>query len=141
MEKMDCVGHVQKQMETAPCNLKMQYRGQKMADGKYIGLTDKVINSLQNYYGDAICSNKGNVQRKLKVLSLGASGRWQTPPARSMITKTLCQMPLYGYSVRFILGLDVSHFWTNDTLKTLSKRCTLLCRSFAQKNSSWARLG
>ena len=58
VEKMDCVGHVQKRMGTALRNLKLQYRGQKLADGKTIGgagrLTDKTINSLQNYYGDGI---------------------------------------------------------------------------------------
>ena len=70
VEKMDCVGHVQKRMGTALRNLKSQYRGQKLADGKTIGgtgrLTDKVINSLQNYYGDAIRRNKGDVQAMMK---------------------------------------------------------------------------
>ena len=66
VEKMDCVGHVQKRMGTALRNLKVKCRGKKLADGKTIGgtgrLTDKVINSLQNYYGDAIRRNKGDVQ-------------------------------------------------------------------------------
>ena len=48
VEKMDRVGHIQKRMGTALRNLKSQYRGQKLADGKTIGgtgrLTDKVIN-------------------------------------------------------------------------------------------------
>jgi hypothetical protein len=50
----------------------MQYSGQKLADGKTIGgagqLTDKVIKSLQNYYGDAIRRNKGNVQAMTKAV-------------------------------------------------------------------------
>ena len=33
VEKMDCVGHVQKRMGTALRNLKQQYRGQKLSDG------------------------------------------------------------------------------------------------------------
>ena len=70
VEKMDCVGHVQKRMGTALRNLMVQYRGQKLADGKTIGgagrLTDKMINSLQNYYGDAIRKNKGDVQAMMK---------------------------------------------------------------------------
>ena len=53
-------------------NLKVQYRGQKLADGKTIGgtgrLTDKVINSLQNYYGDAIRKNKGDVRAMMKAV-------------------------------------------------------------------------
>ena len=72
MQKMDCVGHVQKRMGTALRNLKVQYRGQKLADGKTIGgsgqLTDKVINSLQNYYGDAIRRNKGDLQAMMKAV-------------------------------------------------------------------------
>ena len=70
--QMDCVGHVQKRMGTALRNLKTQYRGQKLADGKTIGgagrLTDKVIDSLQNYYGDAIRRNKGDVQAMMKAV-------------------------------------------------------------------------
>ena len=72
VEKMDCVSHVQKRMGTALRNLKTQYRGQKLADGKTIGgvgrLTDKAINSLQNYYGNAIRRNKGDVQAMMKAV-------------------------------------------------------------------------
>ena len=71
VEKMDCVGHVQKRMGPALRNLKVQYGGE-LADGKTIGgagqLTDKVINSLQNYYGNAIQSNKGDVQAIMKAV-------------------------------------------------------------------------
>ena len=45
-------------MGTALRNLKVTHRGRKLDDGKTIGgagrLTDALINSLQNYYGDAI---------------------------------------------------------------------------------------
>ena len=71
VEKLDCVGHVQK-MGTALRNLKVQHRGQKLADGKTIGgaggPTNKVINSLQNYYGDAIQQNKRDVQAMMKAV-------------------------------------------------------------------------
>ena len=71
IEKTDCVGHIQKRMGTALHNLKMQYKGQKLADGKTIDgtgrLTDKVINSLQNY-GDAIRRNKGDLQAMTKAV-------------------------------------------------------------------------
>ena len=58
VEKFDCVGHVQKRLSTALRNLKVQHCRQKLSDGKTIGgagrLTDSLINSLQNYYGNAI---------------------------------------------------------------------------------------
>ena len=66
VEKLNCVGHVQKCLGTAPRNLKVTYRGRKLDDGKTIGgagrLSDGLINSLQNYYGDAIQQNKGDLQ-------------------------------------------------------------------------------
>ena len=72
VEKMDCVGHVQKRMETALRNLKVQHRGQKLSDGKTIGgagrLTDRLINTLQNYYGDAIRRNKGDLEQMMKAV-------------------------------------------------------------------------
>ena len=72
VQKCDCIGHVQKRMGTALRNLKVTYRGKKLADGKTIGgqgrLTDSLINSLQNYYGDSIRRNKGNVQGMMKAV-------------------------------------------------------------------------
>ena len=72
VEKCDCVGHVQKRMGTALRNLKTKYRGQKLADGKTIGgvgrLTDARMNSLQNYYGDAIRRNKGDLEGMIKAV-------------------------------------------------------------------------
>jgi hypothetical protein len=47
-----------------------QYRGQKLSDGKTTGgqgrLTNSLINSLQDYYGDAIRRNKGNLEQMNK---------------------------------------------------------------------------
>ena len=72
VEKLDCVGHVQKRLGTALRNLKSKYRGQKLSDGKTIGgagrLTDSLINYLQNYYGSAIRSNKGNLELMVKAV-------------------------------------------------------------------------
>ena len=57
-------------MGSALRNLKTKYRGQKLADGKTIGgvgrLTDARINSLQNYYSDAIRRNKGDLDGMAK---------------------------------------------------------------------------
>ena len=70
--KSDCIGHVQKRMGTALRNLKSSYRGKKLFDGKTIGgqgrLTDQLINSLQNYYGDALRRNKGDVDAMVKAV-------------------------------------------------------------------------
>lgn len=63
--KEECVGHVQKRMGTSLRELKRRSRGKKLADGKGIGdagrLTDKAIDSMQNYYGNAIRRNKGDL--------------------------------------------------------------------------------
>ena len=70
--KLDCVGHVQKRLGTALRNLKTSYRGRKLDDGKTIGgagrLTDQLINSLQNYYGDAIRSHKDDLPGMAKAV-------------------------------------------------------------------------
>ena len=55
--KKDCVGHIQKRMGIALRRLKDDHKGEKLLDGKTIGgqgrLSIGLINSLQNYYGDA----------------------------------------------------------------------------------------
>ena len=59
-------------MGTALHELKKQHRGQKLSDGKTIGgagrLTDSVINSLQNYYGDAIRRHTGDLPGMMKAV-------------------------------------------------------------------------
>ena len=37
VQKLDCIGHVQKRLGTALRNLETQYKVQKLADGKTIG--------------------------------------------------------------------------------------------------------
>ena len=72
VEKIDCIGHAQKRMGTALRKLKDQYKGQKHSDGKTIGgkgrLTKVLISTLQNYYGDAIRRNKGDIQGMLRAV-------------------------------------------------------------------------
>ena len=45
---------------------KSKNRGRKLSDGKTIGgkgrLTDNIVNSIQNYYGQTIRSNIGNLK-------------------------------------------------------------------------------
>ena len=60
VEKLDCVGHVQKRMGKHLMNLKSTTKG-KLADGKSIGgqgrLTEVRIKRIQRYYGLAIRQN------------------------------------------------------------------------------------
>lgn len=60
VEKMDCVGHVQKHMGKHLMNLKATTKG-KLEDGKTIGgcsrLTENKIKQIQLYYGLAIRQN------------------------------------------------------------------------------------
>ena len=67
IEKLECVGHIQKRMGGRLLKLKKEMRGKKLADGKTLGgqgrLTDKEIHNLQIYYGKAIRGNKGNVKK------------------------------------------------------------------------------
>ena len=61
VEKEECVGHIQKRMDTALRTLKRKNKGIKLADDKVISgrgrLTDVIIDSMQNYYGQAIRNN------------------------------------------------------------------------------------
>jgi len=68
IEKLECVGHVQKRMGTCLRNLRKSQKGKKLIDSK-LGqislsgkgkLTDKAINLFQNYYGMAIRQNVDN---------------------------------------------------------------------------------
>lgn len=65
IEKVECVGHVQKRMGTRLRKLKKNYIGKKLKDGKGIGganrLTDNQIDQIQVYFGNAIRGNKNDV--------------------------------------------------------------------------------
>lgn len=72
IEKLECIGHVQKRMGTRLRNLVAQKRGEMLSDGKKLSgkkrLTKKVINALQNYYGMAIRQNVNNVYAMKKSI-------------------------------------------------------------------------
>ena len=65
VEKEECIGHIQKRMGTGLRDIVKCNKGKKLTDGKGIQgrnrLTQKRINSLQTYYGKAICANVGNI--------------------------------------------------------------------------------
>ena len=59
--KEECVGHIQKRLGTALRKYKITMKGKKLKDGKTVGgkgrLTDKVIDRMQNFFGQAIRNN------------------------------------------------------------------------------------
>eukprot|EP00795_Rhopilema_esculentum_P014808 gene14808-5915_t len=56
----ECVGHVQKRLGTALRRYKLNMKGKKLTD---IGpLTDKVVDKMQNLYGQAIRKNSANLE-------------------------------------------------------------------------------
>ena len=65
IDKKECVGHVQKRMGTRLRNLRQEKKGVVLSDNKKImgkgRLTDKAVNTLQNYYGMAIRQNTDNI--------------------------------------------------------------------------------
>lgn len=64
--KLECVGHIQKRMGTRLRNLKKEIGSKKLSDGKGLSgkgrLTDKIINQLSTYYGNAIRQHCNSVK-------------------------------------------------------------------------------
>lgn len=65
--KLECVGHVQKRLGTRLRILVKQHKGTLSSLSGKGKLTDKTINSVQKYYGMAICSNKNNLSAMEKA--------------------------------------------------------------------------
>lgn len=67
IEKLECVGHVQKRLGTRLRKLRQDLSGKKLSDGKGIKgkgrLTDGEIDKLQTYYGMAIRANAGDLKK------------------------------------------------------------------------------
>lgn len=65
VEKLECIGHVNKRMGTRCRKLLQTYKGKKLSDGKGLSgkgrLTNKAMNVLQNYYGMSIRQNINNL--------------------------------------------------------------------------------
>ena len=64
--KEDYIGYIQKRMGAALRTYKSKNRGQKLSDGKTIGgkgrLTYDIVDSIQNYYVQAVRSDVGNLK-------------------------------------------------------------------------------
>ncbi|GFW27442.1 uncharacterized protein TNCV_162871 [Trichonephila clavipes] len=65
IEKVECLGHIQKHMGARLRKLKTINRGKKLSDGKSISgkncLTDKLIDTITTYYGNAIRQNNSSI--------------------------------------------------------------------------------
>lgn len=65
IEKLECVGHIQKRLGSRLRSLKKRLGKTPLADGKPIGgagrLTDKRIDKLRAYFGKAIRQNTHNI--------------------------------------------------------------------------------
>ena len=70
IQKLECVGHVQKRLGTRCRTLRQTLKGKNLSDEKGISgrgrLTDKAINTLQNYYGMAIRQNINDLYKMKK---------------------------------------------------------------------------
>ena len=68
--KAECIGHVQKRVGARLRAYKEKYKGVILVDGKPLTgagrMTEKVMNTLQNYYGMIIRSNVGNLYQMKK---------------------------------------------------------------------------
>ena len=66
--KLECVGHVQKRLGTRLRNLVKAHKGTKTPLSGRGNLTEKCINSMQNYYGMAIRQNVNNLYAMKKAV-------------------------------------------------------------------------
>ena len=64
--KKECVEHIQKQLETALRQLKLRIQRTKLEEGKEVGwskrLTDKIIDKMQNHFGEVVHKNSRNLE-------------------------------------------------------------------------------
>lgn len=72
--KLECLGHIQKRMDTRLRNIKKENKHVKFADVKGLGgrnrLSKANIDNLQNYYGSAIRRNAHSVESMVDIWTL-----------------------------------------------------------------------
>ena len=72
IQKLECIGHIQKRLGSRLCGLRSQWKGKRLEDGNGISgrgrLTDVAINTMQNYYGMAIRQNIGALYAMKKAI-------------------------------------------------------------------------
>lgn len=74
IDKLECIGHIQKRMGTRLRRLKSSNKGLKLSDGKTLGgknrLSSSVIDQLQTYYGLAIRRSSTVIEMKQAIWAL-----------------------------------------------------------------------
>ena len=66
--KLECVGHVQKRLGTPLRDIRNVHKNSPTLLGGKGKLTEKVINTLQNFFGVAIRDNKGDLYQMIKAV-------------------------------------------------------------------------
>ena len=67
-KKLECIGHVQKRLGTRLRELRKSHKNSSTPLSGRGKLTDKVIDSLQNFYGIAIRENQGQLYKMKKAV-------------------------------------------------------------------------
>ena len=65
--ELECIGHVQKRLGTRLCNCVKSHKGTNQPISGKGKFTEKVINSMQNYYGMAIRNNVDDIHNMRKA--------------------------------------------------------------------------
>ncbi|GFW01209.1 uncharacterized protein TNCV_1764441 [Trichonephila clavipes] len=102
IQKIECVGYVQKRMGTRLRKLILVYSKKKLSDGKTIGgkgrLTDSLIDKLAHYYGNAIRCNSTSVKEMRKAI-WAVFGVILAALMMNRCTGFVLQIQIYGVSI------------------------------------------
>ena len=107
-EKVECVGHAQKRLGTYLKNMVKGYNGTATPQSGKGKFTEKVINSLQNFYGIAIRQNSGDLYEMIKAV--GAI-LWHCTNMKDIeVRHQFCQKknPV-GVNIKEIKSLEIKH--------------------------------
>ena len=113
IEKLECIGHVQKRMGRLLRQLCKEFKGQKLEDGKLINgrgrLTNAEIDKLQNYYGMAIRANVDNLNNMKKAVWATYFHKYSTDdkPNHGLCPKGSTSW--CGYQRSVTAGIDYEH--------------------------------
>nr|XP_042913800.1 uncharacterized protein LOC122273890 [Parasteatoda tepidariorum] len=113
VEKLECIGHVQKRMGCRLRRLVKKMKGEKLSDKKVLGgrgrLTDSQIDKLQTYYGLAIRRNVGNLDHMRQAVWAIFYHKYSTDekPQHGLCpsgTESWC-----GYQKALVSGMSYEH--------------------------------
>ncbi|GFU70796.1 uncharacterized protein TNCV_1575481 [Trichonephila clavipes] len=141
VEKLECVGHVQKRMGTRLRNILKTSKGIKLSDGKNISgrgrLTLKEVDSIQHYYGLAIRKNLSSVEDMKRAIWAIYFYKLSTEDNLNTLCVLLMRIAGAGYNRSIVTGefyiykhslpesilLKVKKVFRDLTEKDLLKKC------------------